>query len=139
MHIKKFNTLLTSSVDQDQRADDKCCKYWEEGLDCLVCGVLLCFCHFPVWCPGSGVVIDCIDFLSLPPFLQCSVKAVFLRHLTHNISNRPTQVLLSGTLFQEILVFFFMFSSLVPCFNGIVPYYLETMGHLSSLIKLGLT
>ena len=22
---------------------------------------LLCFCHFPMWCPGSGVVLDCID------------------------------------------------------------------------------
>ena len=19
------------------------------------------FCHFPVWCPGSGVVLDCIE------------------------------------------------------------------------------
>ena len=27
------------------------------------------FCHFPVWCPGSGVVLDCIDFGSLPPYL----------------------------------------------------------------------
>ena len=33
-----------------------------------VCDVSLCFCHFPVWCPRSGVVLDCIDswsFLSL--------------------------------------------------------------------------
>ena len=22
---------------------------------------LLCFCHFPMWCSGSGVVLDCID------------------------------------------------------------------------------
>ena len=28
----------------------------------LVCDVFLCFCHFPMWCPGSGVVLDCIDF-----------------------------------------------------------------------------
>ena len=27
----------------------------------LVCDVLLCFCHFTKWCPGSGVVFDCID------------------------------------------------------------------------------
>ena len=26
-----------------------------------VCDVLFLFCHFPVWCPGSGVVLDCID------------------------------------------------------------------------------
>ena len=24
--------------------------------------VFVCFCHFPLWCPGSGVVFDCIDF-----------------------------------------------------------------------------
>ena len=26
------------------------------------------FCHFPVWCPASGVVLDCIDSPSLPPY-----------------------------------------------------------------------
>ena len=32
---------------------------WERAnLLALLCEVLLCFCHFPVWCPGSG----CIDF-----------------------------------------------------------------------------
>ena len=30
---------------------------------------LLCFCHFPMWCPGSCVVLDCIDSWSLPPFI----------------------------------------------------------------------
>ena len=38
-------------------------------LGSLVCDYLLCFCHFPLWCPGSGVVLDCIDFRSLPPYL----------------------------------------------------------------------
>ena len=27
----------------------------------LVYDVLLCFCHFPMWYPGSGMVLDCID------------------------------------------------------------------------------
>ena len=26
----------------------------------LVCDVFLWFCHFPMWCPGSGVVLHCI-------------------------------------------------------------------------------
>ena len=34
-------------------------KNWPLGS--LVCEVLLCFCQFPMWCPGSGVVLDCID------------------------------------------------------------------------------
>ena len=29
----------------------------------------LCFCHFPMWHPGSGAVLDCIDSWSLPPFI----------------------------------------------------------------------
>ena len=33
------------------------------------CDVSLCFCHFPMWYPGSCVVLDCIDSWSLPPFL----------------------------------------------------------------------
>ena len=31
------------------------------------------FCHFPIWCPGSGVVLDCIAFRYLP-FLFCETR-----------------------------------------------------------------
>ena len=36
---------------------------WCERADhlALVCDVSLCFCRFPMWYPGSGVVRDCID------------------------------------------------------------------------------
>ena len=34
-------------------------KGWPFGS--LVCDVFNRFCHFPMWCPGSGVVLDCID------------------------------------------------------------------------------
>ena len=27
----------------------------------FVCDFQLCFCHFPMWYPGSDVVIDCMD------------------------------------------------------------------------------
>ena len=27
----------------------------------LVCDVFFCFCHFAIWRPWSGVVLDCID------------------------------------------------------------------------------
>ena len=34
---------------------------WERAdLLALVCDVKLCFCHFPMQHPGSGVVLDCI-------------------------------------------------------------------------------
>ena len=35
-------------------------KDWPPGY--LVSVVFLCFCHLPMWCPGLGVVLDCIDF-----------------------------------------------------------------------------
>ena len=35
---------------------------WERAdLLALLCDVSLCFCHFPIWCLGSGVVLDYID------------------------------------------------------------------------------
>ena len=42
-----------------------CCHLMGKGwpLGSLVCDVFFfwCFCHFPVWYPGSGVVLDCND------------------------------------------------------------------------------
>ena len=37
-----------------------CCLFLAADHLALVCDVLLCICHFPMQCPGSGVVIDCI-------------------------------------------------------------------------------
>ena len=35
---------------------------WERAdILALVCDVKLYFCHFPMWYPGSGEVLDCID------------------------------------------------------------------------------
>ena len=30
-------------------------------LGSLIYDVLLWFCHFPIWCPGSGVMPECIS------------------------------------------------------------------------------
>ena len=35
----------------------------------IECDVVLCCCHFPIRCPGSGVVLDCINSWSLPSSL----------------------------------------------------------------------
>ena len=36
---------------------------WERtDLLALVSDVSLCFCYFPMWYSGSGVVLDCVDF-----------------------------------------------------------------------------
>ena len=37
-------------------------KGWPLGS--LVCDVFMCVCHFPMWCPWSGMVLD----LSIPHF-----------------------------------------------------------------------
>ena len=34
---------------------------WSPAGKGLTSCVLLCFYHFPMWCPGSDVVLDCID------------------------------------------------------------------------------
>ena len=34
---------------------------WERVNLLLVCDVFLSFCHFPMWCPVSGAVLDCTD------------------------------------------------------------------------------
>ena len=35
---------------------------WERAdLLALLCVMLTCVCHFPMWFPGSGVVLDCIE------------------------------------------------------------------------------
>ena len=40
---------------------------WERAdLLALVCGLKLCSYYFPMWYPGPGVVIGCIDSSSLP-------------------------------------------------------------------------
>ena len=33
----------------------------EKAIGSFVCDVFLCFCPFPMWYAGSGVVLDCID------------------------------------------------------------------------------
>ena len=51
-------------------------------LSCVCC--FLCFCHFPIGCPGSGVVLDSIDFLSLPSFLLSKQsKCYMLKRIYH--------------------------------------------------------
>ena len=38
------------------------------------------FCYFPMWYPGSGVVLDCIVSRSLPPFLLLLKKSAVNLH-----------------------------------------------------------
>ena len=45
-----------------QPSDHLLGKDWPLGS--LVCDVFLCFCHFPMWCPGSGVVLLIFAFES---------------------------------------------------------------------------
>ena len=52
-------------------------KDWPLGS--LVYEVLLCFCQFPMWYPGSGVVLDCFDSRSLHPYLLSYIMGVCVR------------------------------------------------------------
>ena len=48
---------------------------WLSGILCF-----LVFCHFPLWCPGTGVVLDCIDSGPLLSSLLCSQLQVTGSH-----------------------------------------------------------
>ena len=52
-------------------------KDWPLGS--VECEVLLCFCQFPMWCPGSVVVLDCIDSRSLHSHLLSCIMGVCVR------------------------------------------------------------
>ena len=57
--------------------------HWSIVVTCLERANLLALSYvmFPMWSPGSGVVLDCIDFLSLPPSLL-SMMMVIMRRIT---------------------------------------------------------
>ena len=60
----------------------------------LVCDVFLCFCHFLIWCPGSGVVLQIVlipDLCLLP----------YLKYYTSVSSNSKQNCFLSMALFTQ--------------------------------------
>ena len=63
---------------------------WESAdLLALVRNVFFCFCHFPIWCPRSGVVLDCINSWSLPSSLllnRCLEHLTILRSSCFRVS-----------------------------------------------------
>ena len=56
---------------------------WERAnFFACVCGVLLCVCLFPMWCPVSGVVLDCmIPDLCLLSYFVVSPDLSLLIHI----------------------------------------------------------
>ena len=86
-------------------------KCWPLGS--LVCDVFLCFCHFPLWYPGSGVVLDCIDSWSMPSSLLCCALLCILSSLVRlALLNRfkPSSKIFywpfqGGTSFVDLLCF----------------------------------
>ena len=63
-----------------------------------VCDVSLCFCHFPIWCPRSGVVLDCIHSLS---FLSLQVSYFARNHDSTNMGWLEREHSPYNTLLQE--------------------------------------
>ena len=49
-------SIVTAYLMYLQPCDDR-----TDILAFFVCDASLCFCHFLIWCLGSGVVFDCID------------------------------------------------------------------------------
>ena len=54
---------------------------WERAdLLVLLCVMFSLICHFPIWCPGLGVVRDCIDTWSLHSSLFRITETAFNIH-----------------------------------------------------------
>ena len=55
---------------------------WERAeLLALLCVMFLYFCHFPIWCPGEGVVLDgIISDLCLLSYLQLLMQSSDVRN-----------------------------------------------------------
>ena len=57
---------------------------WERAyLLALLCVMFLVFCHFPIWCLRSGVVLDCIESWSLPSIVTSFVLIYSVHMLAH--------------------------------------------------------
>ena len=83
---------------------------WEKaGLFALLC-VILCFCSFTTCCPGLGMVLDCIDSLTLllyfvnqlkkqlwPQHLNAKLLILQLCNLSLSLKIQHTSLASSGT------------------------------------------
>ena len=98
--------------------------------------VLLCFCHFPVLCPGSGVVLDFIDFWSMPPYLL-TLYLHNLKNSQEGLSPRKR----SFNLSQVPLIlffwppFYFSYSLQIVLPPAILPSRAPTKGFFSSSLS----
>ena len=65
--------------------------------------IFLCFCHFPIGCPRSGVVFDCIDSSSFPSSLLSLNVGVNEKTVQHDVLMEwPNNIF-------KIIDFFFVF------------------------------
>ena len=85
---------------------------WWERIDllALLCFVFLVFCHFPEWCPVSGVVLDCIDSWFLTSSLLLIEKWKQLRSMwkkllskTHSLKEKNVTIHRNG-LYEATLI-----------------------------------
>ena len=68
--------------------------WWERAI-LLALLYMMCscgLCHFHMWCPGSGIVLDCIDSWSLPSNL------LLLKNIDITLKEITTMVIWNNTL-----------------------------------------
>ena len=73
-----------------------------------MCVVFLCFRHFPIWCPQSGVVLDCLDSLSLPSSLlynkEHTLKQLVTIMLPMSITKNKTALIVDSIAIYTIIL-----------------------------------
>ena len=80
-----------------------------KGLTSLLLLVMFIFFLLPMWYSGSGVILDCIDSLSLPPFLLCAPQVI-------NRCNH-VQNLLQALLYVNVMAYFYRIQKLLVDFK----------------------
>ena len=110
---QKTGQRLKVSSDRLGEAGNRTCDPWftrhrfiPYSTAASQCGVFSCFCHFPMWCPGLGGVLYCIDSWSLPPLLlyMYSTMAKPERQNVTHVKGRllhQAMILYNNVLFQN--------------------------------------
>ena len=117
------------------------------------CWCLLYFCYFPMWYPGSGMALDCIDSWSLSSFLLWNdfvqITNVLQFHLPHTCPSKCWQDFLINATNYYIRVkkinrkpstILWIWALHFTILSKVVTYFKEAnlLGHsiISTLIKL---
>ena len=108
-----YRSFLNTKTGFRRKSIDVSFEYQQHMFSCLLIAALWspnllalmylqvfsCFCHFLIWCPGSGVVLDCINSWSLPSnlfWLENKTNILLICGPVNKWQKRTAHILYSG-------------------------------------------